>query len=62
MKTYFISFNYILISGVKGFANCIKTSLDNTPSPKEIKKWEEEIKKLKENIKFINIMFFKEVK
>lgn len=51
-----------MIDGIKGFANCVKTSLDNIPSSKEIKKWEEEIKKLKENIKFINIMFFKEIK
>jgi len=61
MKKYFISFNYVLDSGFSGFSNCIKTSL-NTPSHEEIKKWEEEIKNLKEDIKFINIIFFKEVK
>jgi len=62
MKKYFISFNYVFKNGVNGFSNCIKTSLNPIPLREEIKKWEEEIKEIKENINFINIIFFKEVK
>jgi len=61
MKKYFISFNYVLESGIGGFSNCVKSSL-NAPSHEEIKRWEEEIKALKEKIKLVNIMFFKEIK
>ena len=64
MKKYFISFNYMMADGFSGFYNCVKTSL-NAPSYEEIKKWEEEIQLMdtnKNKIKFINIMFFKEIK
>jgi len=66
MKKYFISFNYMTTRGFEGFANCFKNSLNPTPSLEEIKKWEEEIlfKEIKKDnkVKFINIIFFKEVK
>lgn len=62
MKKYFVAFNWVTKNNIRGFSNCIKTSLNNLSSAKEINKWEEEIKMSKENITFINIIFFKEVK
>jgi len=54
------------VNGFEGFANCFKTSLNKSPSSNEIKKWEEEILfneiKKDNKVKFINIIFFKEVK
>ena len=60
MKKYFISFRYSKKDGETGFANTIKTSLNNI-NLKQIDEWEEEIRSSQLCEKAV-ILFFKGVK